>query len=102
MCVHVCAVPDGKFIKFSTGDMESLNRTGVHAALLDFHGAYYVASRMRLTVLGRQSLDELKDMVTRCGTGTALVALTCCCRRRSRFWRRSCRRFAVCDVVQRC
>lgn len=43
--------PTTPFHGFATGNLATLNRTGVRAALLAFHAAHYTAPRMRLTVV---------------------------------------------------
>jgi secreted Zn-dependent insulinase-like peptidase len=48
--------------------MTTLNRTGVVDALMSFHASYYTTARMKLVVVGRESLDDLADMVVRCAS----------------------------------
>jgi insulysin len=72
--------PSGPFAKFSTGDLTTLDKPGVHAALLRFHDAYYTADRMRLTVLGRQPLSVLRDYVNAC-VGSARPVRRASCER---------------------
>ncbi|GBG31508.1 Insulin-degrading enzyme [Hondaea fermentalgiana] len=61
--------PNHPFHKFATGDSKTLrdipkaNGIDVRERLLAFHERYYSANRMRLVVLGRESLDELSDWV---------------------------------------
>lgn len=59
---HVSS-PDTPFNSFSTGDLETLNKPGVRAAMLAFHAAHYAAPRMRLAVVGNQPLDTLAEWV---------------------------------------
>lgn len=59
---HVSS-PATPFNSFSTGDLETLDKPGVRAAMLAFHAAHYHAPRMRLTVVGNQPLDTLAEWV---------------------------------------
>jgi insulysin len=65
------ANPAHPLSRFGTGSEETLKivpeRDGidVRQELLKFHKTYYSANLMTLAVLGRESLDELQDMVTR-------------------------------------
>lgn len=66
---HTAADPSHPYSRFFTGNMDTLGKTpeskgiDVHAALLKFYNAEYSANRMKLCVLGRQSLQELEAMV---------------------------------------
>lgn len=54
------------FASFSVGSLDTLMDSGEEAlrqALLDFYAKWYSADIMSLTVLGRESLDELEAMV---------------------------------------
>jgi secreted Zn-dependent insulinase-like peptidase len=51
---------------FSTGDLTTLDKPGVHDALTSFHDAYYTAPRMRLAVLGKNSLQDLRRFANTC------------------------------------
>lgn len=54
------------FASFSVGSLDTLMDSGeaqLRQALLDFYGRWYSADIMSLTVLGRESLDELEAMV---------------------------------------
>eukprot|EP00753_Platysulcus_tardus_P011170 PLAT3273.2.p1 GENE.PLAT3273.2~~PLAT3273.2.p1 ORF type:complete len:1071 (+),score=571.77 PLAT3273.2:76-3288(+) len=61
--------PKHPFHRFATGNLETLleqpRRDGINvrAALLKFHARHYSAHRMKLVVLGKQELDELRTMV---------------------------------------
>ena len=61
--------PQHPYHKFSTGNLTTLQTIpeaagiNVHAELLKFFASHYVASNMRLAVLGKESLDELEQMV---------------------------------------
>jgi insulysin len=63
------------FSYFSTGDRDTLETTpaargiDVRAALLAFYKEHYVASNMKLVVLGSDTVGELKDAVTRVRKG---------------------------------
>ena len=48
---------------YGTGSFDTLNRTDIRAHLLAFQKSHYSANRMRLVVLGVESLDELERMV---------------------------------------
>lgn len=52
--------------RFRTGNLDSLhNKDGeLRKALVNFYQSYYAASNMRLVVTGKQSVAELKAMVT--------------------------------------
>ena len=71
---HVSS-PATSFHQFSTGDLHTLNRTGLHDALVAFHGAYYTAPRMRLCVLGREPLSELRQRVVQLFDGVRASAV---------------------------
>ena len=45
--------------KFSTGNLETLNKPGVYDALVEFHKKYYSANIMSIVLLSNQSLDEI-------------------------------------------
>ncbi len=58
--------PQHPFSRFATGSLETLaDRPGdaVRDDLLEFYESHYSANRMRLVVLGAQSLDELQALV---------------------------------------
>ncbi|KYN28455.1 Insulin-degrading enzyme, partial [Trachymyrmex cornetzi] len=63
------ASSDHPFSKFSTGNRETLSTIpkqkgiNVRNKLLEFHEKYYSANIMSLSVLGKESLDELENMV---------------------------------------
>ncbi|KAL0124001.1 hypothetical protein PUN28_006072 [Cardiocondyla obscurior] len=63
------ASPDHPFSKFGTGNRETLDiipkQKGINVRnrLLEFHEKYYSANIMSLSVLGKESLDELENMV---------------------------------------
>lgn len=48
---------DSKLNRFTCGNLESLKRDGVREKLLEFHKKWYSANIMKLTVIGRHSLD---------------------------------------------
>ena len=48
---------------FSTGNLATLNTSGVHDALRAFHARHYVAPSMRLVVVSNHSVDELVSLV---------------------------------------
>ncbi|KAG5318579.1 IDE enzyme, partial [Pseudoatta argentina] len=60
---------DHPFSKFGTGNRETLDTIpkqkgiNVRNKLLEFHEKYYSANIMSLSVLGKESLDELENMV---------------------------------------
>jgi len=59
--------PDHPFHKFSVGNLDTLaDRPSdtVHEDLLSFYKEHYSASRMSLSVIGRESLDQLEDLAT--------------------------------------
>jgi insulysin len=61
--------PRCRYSRFFTGSLETLGTTpeskgiDVHAELVDFYKREYSGNRMKLAVLGRQSLDELEALV---------------------------------------
>jgi insulysin len=63
------ANPAHPFSKFGTGDIHTLGDGAkalgydIHKELVTFHGKHYFASNMRLVVVGREPLHELRDMV---------------------------------------
>eukprot|EP00640_Fibrocapsa_japonica_P000489 CAMPEP_0113948168 /NCGR_PEP_ID=MMETSP1339-20121228/68882_1 /TAXON_ID=94617 /ORGANISM="Fibrocapsa japonica" /LENGTH=1055 /DNA_ID=CAMNT_0000955109 /DNA_START=417 /DNA_END=3580 /DNA_ORIENTATION=+ /assembly_acc=CAM_ASM_000762 len=50
------------FHKFSTGNLQTLAKPGVRDALLDFNQRYYSAPLMKLTLVGREGLEDLQNM----------------------------------------
>ncbi len=59
--------PAHPFSQFAVGNLESLadlEDAPVREDLLKFYETHYSANLMRLVVLGRESLDELEDLVT--------------------------------------
>lgn len=58
---HVSA-PGQRFRSFSTGNLETLNVSGLREALLAFHTSHYIAPRMRLVITGPQSVEELRGL----------------------------------------
>lgn len=63
------ASPDHPYSKFGTGNRETLEiiakQKGINlrSRLLEFHEKYYSANIMTLCILGKDSLDELENMV---------------------------------------
>lgn len=63
------AKPDHDYIKFGTGNKDSLDTIpkskglDVREELLKFHSKYYSSNIMALSILGKESLDELSDLV---------------------------------------
>lgn len=58
--------PQHPFSKFSVGNLETLQaerEAELRAQLVEFYQRYYSANIMALTVVGRESLDDLQDMV---------------------------------------
>lgn len=61
--------PDHVYSKFGTGNLETLKvvpeslGNDVREELLKFHKQFYSANQMRLVLLGRNSLEELQNMV---------------------------------------
>ena len=49
---------------YGTGSFDTLNRSDIRDRLRDFHSQHYSANRMRLVVMGRESLPELALMVS--------------------------------------
>ena len=68
-CIKHLALPSHPYHKFGTGNAQTLRDTpraegvDVRAALLAFHRLHYSANRMRLVVLGRETLDVLQGWV---------------------------------------
>ena len=62
--------PDHPFSKFSTGNLQTLSATEKpHEAVMGFYREHYLAPKMHLSVIGRESLDELEAHVIRCFAG---------------------------------
>ncbi|XP_060069479.1 insulin-degrading enzyme-like [Ylistrum balloti] len=63
------AKPDHDYIKFGTGNKDSLDTIpksrgqDVREELLKFHSKYYSSNIMALSILGKESLDALTDLV---------------------------------------
>ncbi|XP_076374865.1 insulin degrading metalloproteinase isoform X2 [Megalopta genalis] len=63
------ANPSHPFTKFGTGNKQTLEiipkqkNINIREKLLEFHETYYSANAMALCVLGKESLDELEEMV---------------------------------------
>jgi len=59
--------PSSSFCKFSTGNLETLANceAEVREELKTFHKNHYFAENMTLCVLGKESIQELEDMITR-------------------------------------
>ena len=57
--------PQHPAARFSAGNKESLNIANqeIRQALLDFYQTYYTTDRMTLVVLGKQPVNELRDLV---------------------------------------
>eukprot|EP00920_Eleutheroschizon_duboscqi_P034499 GHVT01082748.1.p1 GENE.GHVT01082748.1~~GHVT01082748.1.p1 ORF type:complete len:919 (+),score=103.84 GHVT01082748.1:336-2759(+) len=66
---HSTANPEHPHCNFSMGNLETLKTVpeskniDVRAALLDFHKKWYSSNIMRLVILGKESLDDLQNMV---------------------------------------
>ncbi|XP_015602966.1 insulin-degrading enzyme isoform X2 [Cephus cinctus] len=64
------ADPSHPYSKFGTGNKNTLdiipkqNNINVREELLKFHNSWYSANMMSLSVLGKESLDELERMIT--------------------------------------
>ncbi|CAM9632397.1 unnamed protein product, partial [Chrysoparadoxa australica] len=62
--------PEHPYSKFGTGNMETLRDTpakegvDIRAELLAFHAKFYSANQMCLSIVGRESLDEMQGWVT--------------------------------------
>nr|CAB3255240.1 insulin-degrading enzyme [Phallusia mammillata] len=67
--VKATSDPTHPYAKFSTGNKFTLdtnpknNNLCVRDELLKFHGKYYSANMMSMAVIGRETLDELSEMV---------------------------------------
>ena len=65
--------PGHPFHKFSTGNLQTLSGASTfmppHLAVRSFYEQHYLASQMHLCVLGRESLDELEEIVSKCFAG---------------------------------
>lgn len=55
--------PKSPATKFGTGTLQTLNRTDIEARLHSFYKEHYTAGLMQLSVVGRESLDELEKAV---------------------------------------
>jgi insulysin len=48
--------------RFSTGNLETLNKPGIRDALIQFYNRHYSANLMTLCLVGNHTLDELEKM----------------------------------------
>ena len=55
--------PQSPLHHYGTGSFDTLNRTDIRDRLLEFHQSHYSANRMRLVVLGKESVEQLQSMV---------------------------------------
>ena len=55
--------PQSPLHHYGAGSFDTLNRTDIRDRLLDFHHSHYSANRMRLVVLGKESVEQLQSMV---------------------------------------
>jgi insulysin len=55
--------PNSVFTRFSTGNLETLNKPNIRDALVDYHEKYYSSNLMSLVVLSPQNLNEM-DLLT--------------------------------------
>eukprot|EP01124_Arcella_intermedia_P015225 TRINITY_DN21730_c0_g1_i1.p1 TRINITY_DN21730_c0_g1~~TRINITY_DN21730_c0_g1_i1.p1 ORF type:complete len:1006 (+),score=214.72 TRINITY_DN21730_c0_g1_i1:287-3019(+) len=53
--------PKSCFHRFSTGNLETLNKEGIREALLDFYDKHYSANIMKLCIYGAEPLDVLEE-----------------------------------------
>ena len=57
--------PDNSFGQFAVGSNETLadrNGQSIRNELIEFYKRYYLAGNMALTIVGRESIDELRDL----------------------------------------
>jgi len=65
----VLAVPFSRFCRAWCitpcwkGNLETLKKEGIRDVLLDFHKNFYSANLMAVSIIGKESLDELEDLV---------------------------------------
>lgn len=52
----------GVLNRFSTGNLETLNKPGIRDALIQFYNRHYSANLMTLCLVGNHTLDELEKM----------------------------------------
>jgi len=50
--------------RFNCGNAKSLSQDGIRESLLDFHKQWYSSNIMKLTVVGRQDIEQLEEWVT--------------------------------------
>ena len=55
--------PKYPFHNFGTGDLATLNKTGVREALVNFHQTYYSANIMTLVIYGSEPIEALSNYV---------------------------------------
>jgi insulysin len=53
---------DSIFTRFSTGNLETLNKPNIRDALLDFHKKYYSSNLMSLVMLSPKPLEEMEKI----------------------------------------
>jgi insulysin len=61
---------------FGTGNLATLQGPTTRQQLIQFHSQYYSSSIMKLCVLGRESLDELQDLVLQHFSGIKNLNIT--------------------------
>jgi len=61
--LHTLTRKQSAFNHFGTGSIASLNHSSIVSNLTSFYTTHYTASRMKLVVLGSESLDELESLV---------------------------------------
>lgn len=54
---------ESPFNKYSTGNLETLQKPGIRDALLEFHKKWYSADLMTLVVYSNQDLDEMESQI---------------------------------------
>lgn len=51
------------FNRFSTGNLETLNKPNIREALLDMHSKYYSSELMSLVILSPKSIEEMEKLI---------------------------------------
>ena len=76
--LHELAEPGSAFNHFGTGTIATLNHSSIVDDLREFWKKYYVANRMNLVLLGRETLNELESFATEHFSGVPGLPLSEC------------------------
>jgi len=60
MLMQTLSNPESRLHRFNCGNLESLKQEGIRENLLNFHKTWYSSNIMKLTVLGKHTLDQMQ------------------------------------------